>query len=93
MTTHLRSLLSTIRVLDFSPIDHAAPAEVVLGSISPIDHAASAEVDLGSIVHFALHTFVEVLLVTSSRNILTYSGGEAYAPLQQRTGTFTRCWG
>ena len=78
--------------LDCSPIDHAAPAEVVLGSISPIDHAASAEVVLG-LFHFACHIFVEVLLVASTRNILTYSGGEAYAPLQQRTGTFTRCWG
>lgn len=33
-----------------------------------------------------------VLLVTSARNFLANSGGELYAPLQQRTGTFTRCW-
>ena len=74
-------------------MDHASPAEVDLGSISSIDHIALAEVDLESIIYFAHHIFVEVLLVTSTRNILTYSGGEAYAPLQQRTGTFTRCWG
>ena len=93
--TYLRNLLVTFRVLGSSPIDHAAPAEVVLGSISPIDHAASAEVVLGSIDHFArhLHKPSMVLLVTSARNIPTNSGGEAHAPLQQRTGTFTRCWG
>ena len=85
----------TLAVLDCSPIEYAAPAEVVLGLISPIEYAASAEVVLGSIIHFACHPLNPpvVLLVTPVRNILTYSGGEAHAPLQQRTGTFTRCWG
>ena len=78
-TTNLRYLLSTIRVLDYSPIGHAAPAEVVFGSISSIDHATPIEIDLELIIHFACHIFVEVLLVTSTRSILTYSGVEAYA--------------
>ena len=72
--------------------EYAAPADVVLGLISPIDHAASAEV--GSRIDYPRPPNPSmVLLVTSTRNIPTNSGGEAHAPLQQWTGTFSRCWG